>query len=109
MKNIELPRGEFVVYKGQLYHTKSYIDEYELFDLQDKERINVMYRITKQKVDDSYTAFSYCDYKGVQYCAYKIENDMCYFKKIVSNSTDELCCIPLYDITEVWTINNRKN
>lgn len=84
MKDMIFPEGDFVVWQGNTYRAKSYLKEYELFDIKDVSRINPLRRIYKEQAEDYYLQYAYCNIKGVRYSADSTKNGYCLYHPHIS-------------------------
>lgn len=111
MDNMDLHMGEFVVWNECTYRVQTYsnTNEYELYDAGDIHCVKPIQRISIKNVSDSFSRVAFCQYRGVEYPAFYIEDDKCYYKRNINYSDDNMCCVSIYDMDEIWIRINRRN
>lgn len=95
---------EFVVYKGITYRAKSYINDYEIFDIDDIAKATPLMRIAKEDKDEEYLQFAECDIKGIRYSVVEFKDGICYYKRYVSSEV--ILEKPVDEVNEIWLQRN---
>lgn len=97
---ITFHKGSFAVFNGKAYRAKTYMTEYELFDIADTDQTHTLMRIDKTAASDSYSQFAHCEIAGVRYTAVCILEDCCYY----SSFSDYTSCVPVEQCDEIWLL-----
>ncbi|MBE6877053.1 MAG: hypothetical protein E7496_10135 [Ruminococcus sp.] len=96
--------GEFVIWKNQIYRSKTYQKDYELFHLKDKNRNTPLCRIDRNQAEDAYRQFAYCELKGLRYRAVSVQDEFCEYQPFYP---DFFFRDRIEDMTEIWIQKNR--
>lgn len=107
MVNLDLHMGEFVVWNECTYRVREYLNEYELYDVSDIHFVKPIQRISIELISDSFSRVAFCQYRGIEYPAFFIEDDNCYYKR--NHSDNNMCCVSIYEMDEIWISLNRKS
>lgn len=99
--------GDFGYYKGKLYRTLSYWNDVELFAEEDLEKKQVLYRVSKDDMEEMYTLYTSCRIKGINYVVRKMEGEIVTYERLVCDH--ELFQKPLNEVDVIIRVKNRSN
>lgn len=99
--------GSFAVKDGVTYRETAYWKESALFDLHDTKQKNELIRVAKDQLSERFTAFVNCEYQGVRYSVWKIEEGYIYFFPFTNQK--KTYCRPLAELDAVWIQRNYGN